>query len=76
MSVLFLPAVTIGGQLKKEITLSKECRKRRIASRTRNGGRRVANSAPAHLMARVLGVKAAAVARTAKLDYLDYQSVS
>ena len=54
-----------------------DCRKRkRTASRTRNGGRRVANSAPAHLMARVLGVKAAAVARTAKLDYLDYQCVS
>ena len=34
------------------------------ASRTRNSRRRVAKSAPAHLMARVLGVKPAAVAGT------------
>ena len=41
------------------------CRKRRTASRTRNGRRRVAKSAPAHLMARVLGVRPAPLARTA-----------
>ena len=39
--------------------------KRRSASRTRNSRRRVAKSAPAHLMARVLGVRPAALARTA-----------